>query len=548
MLAAAVSTVVTTATVDDDDLEAWLTPREHPVLESAVGDGRFELVEGPFHSWERRVEVADRPDGRHDVTQTTDYELAIPVWGFLFKGLVRRELRRPAHERPVDTDAGPQWWLPPDRLDRRAAGSLSYLCVLSAMAGYLGVLLSQTNTYFKAEFGATNAAVQNVLIGARVGGFLALLIAVFADRRGRRTVLLVSLWAAVLIAATGAIAPTLAILGVSQTVSRAFSAAVALIIAIMAAEEMPAGSRAFAVSVLTMSGALGAGGVVIFLGVADITPWAWRIFYLVPLLWIPVIIRVSRKLPETRRFEVFEVADTPRAHSAETRRTSIQRFALIGATSFLFAIFFTPASGNFNEFLRTEHGYSGVQISLLQVLTNLPGGIAIVVGGRLADSRGRRLIGAIGVAGGVGFTVLMYLSSGAGIWAFSLLATLIGALAVPALGVYGPELFPTSSRGLANGGLNLLGVLGSVVGLTVVGRLADEWGTFSTPIALLAIAPAIIVLLVLFLYPETAHRELEELNPDDVGPPHDPTALDALDEAFEEVEAEHDRTHDRGHH
>jgi MFS family permease len=384
--------------------------------------------------------------------------------------------------------------------------------------------------------------VQWVLVGARIGGLLAMLIAALADRRGRKIILLAALWAAVLFTATGAFAPNLVMLGISQTVARSFSAAVALIIAIMAAEEMPAGSRAFAVSVLTMSGALGAGGVIIFLGLADLAPGAWRGFYLVPLLWIPLLLMLGRHLTETRRFEVYEVADSPVEQSAQARRTGWQRFALIGATSFLFALFFTPASGNLNEFLRTEQGYSGLQISLLQVITNLPGGLAIVVGGRLADSRGRRVIGAIGVAGGVGFTVLMYLSTGAGIWVFSAAATLVGAMAVPALGVYGPELFPTSSRGLANGGLNLLGVAGSVVGLLVVGRLADRWGTFSTPMAVLGIGPAIIVLLVLFLYPETAHRELEDLNPDDISPPHDPAALDALDDEFIEHELEH------GHH
>ena len=82
-----------------------------------------------------------------------------------------------------------------------------------------------------------------------------------------------------------------------------------------------------------------------------------------------------------------------------------------------------------------------------QILTNTPGGIGIVVGGRLADQRGRRIIGSIGIAGGTLFTVLMFVTSGPQIWVWSLLGTVIGAIAVPALAVYGPELFPTESRG-----------------------------------------------------------------------------------------------------
>ena len=129
----------------------------------------------------------------------------------------------------------------------------------------------------------------------------------------------------------------------------------------------------------------------------------------------------------------------------------------------------------------------------------------------------------------------MYLGSGWSIWVFSALATLVGAMSVPALGVYGPELFPTSSRGLANGGINLLGVGGSVLGLLVAGTLADRWGSFSPTMLVLAVGPALVVLIVALLYPETANTELEDLNPEDAPPPHDPEAVAALDQEWSET-------------
>jgi MFS family permease len=174
------------------------------------------------------------------------------------------------------------------------------------------------------------------------------------------------------------------------------------------------------------------------------------------------------------------------------------------------------------------------------VLTNLPGGIALVVGGRLADRYGRRIVGAVGAIGGTGFTVAMYLASGWSIWAFSTLATLLGALTVPALGVYGPELFPTGSRGRTNGWLNLLGVVGSVIGLSVAGVLADRWGSFGPGMAVLAVGPLLVGFLVIVAYPETTHRELEELNPEDAPVPVGPEALDRLDDAARRFEASHD--------
>ena len=53
--------------------------------------------------------------------------------------------------------------------------------------------------------------------------------------------------------------------------------------------------------------------------------------------------------------------------------------------------------------------------------------------------------------------------------------SIIGGLAVPALAVYGPELFPTALRTKANVIITVLGVSGSVIGLLAVGRLAERW-------------------------------------------------------------------------
>ena len=41
-------------------------------------------------------------------------------------------------------------------------------------------------------------------------------------------------------------------------------------------------------------------------------------------------------------------------------------------------------------------------------------------------------------------------------------------------------------------------------------------------IAILAVGPLIVAVLVLTRFPETAHRELEELNPEDAVPPATP--------------------------
>jgi MFS family permease len=178
-----------------------------------------------------------------------------------------------------------------------------------------------------------------------------------------------------------------------------------------------------------------------------------------------------------------------------------------------------------NEFLRVERGFSASRIALFTVLTNTPGGIGVVIGGRLADVRGRRLVGAVGLAGGVGATVMMFLSEGWPLWAWSITGAVVGGAVIPALGVYGPELFPTSLRGKANGILAICGVVGSSIGLLAAGVLSERFGSFGPALAILSLGSLVVVVLVLTLYPETAHHSLEELNPeDDPVPPMPPAA------------------------
>jgi MFS family permease len=99
--------------------------------------------------------------------------------------------------------------------------------------------------------------------------------------------------------------------------------------------------------------------------------------------------------------------------------------------------------------------------------------------------------------------------------------------------VYSGELFPTGSRSTANGGINVMGVAGSVSGLLAAGVLADRFGSFAPTMAVLGIFPIVAVGIVLLLYPETADRELEELNPEDAPPPSGDD-LARLDDEFEE--------------
>jgi MFS family permease len=282
-----------------------------------------------------------------------------------------------------------------------------------------------------------------------------------------------------------------------------------VLITVVAAEETPAGSRAYAVSLLAMTAGLGAGICLMVLPVADLDPRAWRLVYLVPLLGLLILRHAARLLPESRRYSA--------PHAEHPRGSHLGRLVLLSTTSFLAAMYSSPASQLQNEFLRTERGFSAAHISVFSLVTGTLGFVGVVVGGHLADTRGRRLVGSLAVVVGAAFTTLAYLNTGAFLWLFATLGFMAGAATIPALGVYGPELFPTAQRGRANGIIQILAVTGSSVGLLIAGTIADRSG-LGDAMTVLLIAPVLVGLAVVKFYPETAGLELEELNPEDRSP------------------------------
>jgi len=496
--------VVTRVTVDDDGLAALLRSRTDLVLERAAGDRCFEAAEGPVGTYRRTLDVEPDDHGRFAVTQTVEFTLAVSYFWWLFVWPFKRALARPGRPKPP-------WWAPPARLDTRAASVLGTLGLLAVVFGYLNTLFTQTISFAGDEFGAGNSAQGVAGAVVRVGGLIAVVIVTTADRRGRRTVLLRSALAGCALSVTGALAPSLPWLTGSQMLARGFATALLVVVAIVAAEETPAGSRAYAVSLLAMAGGLGAGVCVLSLRLADLGTRGWRLLYVIPLVALPALAGAGRRLPETRRFVARHEQAPMAGHGG--------RLWLLAVSGLLTNLFIAPQSQFGNRFLRTEQGFSGAGIGFFSVATGTPAGIGIVVGGRLADVRGRRVVGAVALVLGSLCTVKFFFATGWSVWFWAVLGTAITDASIPALGVYGPELFPTSLRGRANGIVAVTSLAGSAVGLIVAGVLSDSFGRIGPAMAILAVGPLLVAVLVLTLYPETAGRELEDINPEDRPPP-----------------------------
>ncbi len=499
-----VETTLSTAALDDRR-----TPRTDIVAERPAGPDRWELEHGPFRRYERTLRAEPTADGGWRVRERIDYRLAIPVWGWLFNIPIRRALkdRRPRFD---------YWWAPADRLDAHTATVLGLLATVQVVDGYLGTVLTQTVTFAADEFERGNTAQTVVLGVARFGVLITLVTAAAADRRGRRSLLV---WAGVgscCFTVLGGLSPNLWFVGGTQLVARGLSIALGIIIVIIAVEEMPARSRAWAASVLVLSAGLGSGMAVwVLIAVGDLDPRGWRAIYLVAGLGILVVRWVGRRLPETRRFAEHR-DDSPTPNEDATRARRQQRIVLLAVSGFLIAMFLAPASGLRNDFLKDERGFSASLVGVFTLVTSTPAGLGVLAGGYLAETHGRRRVGAFGLATGAVCAASAFFASGAALWLLTLAGVMFGALAVPALAVYGPELFGTHDRGRANGIIITVSVAGSFVGLVTAGIISDRLGGELGPaLALLAIGPLIVAGLVLTRFPETAGQELEALNPED---------------------------------
>lgn len=495
----------------DPDTESWLlSPRDDVVRErrdgAGSGDARFVQDEGPFRRYERQLTLGQDAAGAATWHERTTFSLHIPWFGWLFRRPLVGMLRRRA---PGRGDHGRQpWWAPPQRLSPRQVLVLGLLAAASLSATFVNTLFTQTVAFAADEFEVSEGTQGIAAAVVRMGIILALPLTVLADRAGRRRMILVAAWTAPVVASLGAIAPTFPILTATQAVGRPLGLALDILVAVVAVEEMPRGARAYAVSVLAMASGLGAGVAVAALPLADLSVTSWRLVYVVALIWLAVAVDLTRRLPETHRYTA--VAEAP----PELRRSALdrRRFALLATVALLTNLFVASASLFQNRFLKEDRGYSASTIALFTLATATPAAVGLVIGGRMADRRGRRYLAAVAMPLGSLVLAGSFGLFGPALWFGAFLGGFISTIAYPAIAVYRRELFPTANRGRANGLLVALGLLGGSVGLVITGALIDAGWSYVSVMSLLASFSVLAGLLIALFYPETASRELEEIN------------------------------------
>jgi MFS family permease len=147
------------------------------------------------------------------------------------------------------------------------------------------------------------------------------------------------------------------------------------------------------------------------------------------------------------------------------------------------------------------------------VTTALPGLIGLVVGGRLAEQRGRKPVAIVALLIATTTQMVFFLEGGTIIWIMSAVSVLTSAMAGIALGTLDAELFPTELRGTSNALLLIVSVLGSGAGLLLAGHLSDPLGGIGRSIALCGIGSLLAAVVFVPRLPETHEKALDDVSP-----------------------------------
>lgn len=485
------------------------------------------LPPGGFLSQSLRISLADDAGGCR-LRVETDPRPRLPYWEWLVGPLTRRAVRRLAgyvvatveaelEGRPPPPPPRRPGLAPPVAFTQQESSALATACAIAFVAGFGADLFSANVDFVSDSYDASDQAIGVAAAVTRVGVLVSLMATALADRRGRRRILLIAIGGMCGANGLSALAPSLPLFTAGQLLARGFFNAALVITGIIVVEEAPERARAYSLAILALGIGAGGGLAIALLPLADLGGDAWRLSFTASALTALMLPGFARNLGETRRYEQLAARAAPRGRAREVvDPTYGARFGLLVAFAFLIQVFTAPSSQFGNEYLGDERGFSGVDVLAFRAATGgVTGLVGLIVGGRLAESWGRKPVAGGGLVVGIGATMLFFLHTGVTLWVVATVQVFVLAVAAPALGAFDAELFPTEVRGTANALLLVAGVSGSATGLLLAGALSERM-SLGGAVAWLGVAPILAAVVLVPRLPEAAFRELDDVSPPEV--------------------------------
>lgn len=328
----------------------------------------------------------------------------------------------------------------------------------------------------------------------------------FADRVGRRQMLLVSVLAFTVATAATSLAWGLVSFVVFQMIARLFLATEESLAGIVISEELRPDRRGAGLTLLGIIAMTGFGLVAVMLVVVPLTPLDWRLLYLAALPPLVFVAWLRRNLRETTAFTV--AADEDRVQSSfwphvdRAHRPLLWRITLVlGAHGLLSTPMFFYAA----ELAQDGYGWEGL-FTIIVIAAGPATLLGYVAGGRLSDRIGRKPI-VLWSSLIVIFGVALVFSEERWLFApgfFLMTGADAGLAAVrPA---YLSEMFPTEVRATLLAFVFAVVVAAGSLGLVVVGVLE---GAVSTRACVFGLAAAMLAgLWALRPLPETVGADV----------------------------------------
>ncbi|MCP3985017.1 MAG: MFS transporter [bacterium] len=394
--------------------------------------------------------------------------------------------------------------------------------LLAGLMGYWGfadVLNAAAAPFLAREFGLDDVSISRTFGWISIGALGTYALARWADRRGRRRVLLWTLLLMSPLCILTALAPGLkGFIGV-QVFTQAFKGLLVILVPVMVTESLSTETRARGHGWVSLAGSLGAGLGMILVASSENVPGTWRWVWgaaAAGILGVPLLRRV---LPESQHFERASAAgDTASAMVRDLlgpryRRRTIALLIVSGLFPMVIA-----ATQTWLIYFPVQH--LGLEPVVATAVVIGGGGVALVgfpLGGHLSERWGRRPTFLVSSVLFTGATWGFYHVSGDfpvhpafGLALGMVAMSLCSSAGVVPLRAAVTELFPTALRATISGGAAIASALGAITAYFATSVLSAWLGGLPAAASLLSLGMPTAGILFFLALPETRGRAIED--------------------------------------